>query len=177
MAFFEQNEDEPVTALFDEDGNQIFETIGILSLSVGQTSVFAEHTLEDGTVVSDNKIILQGRVNGQVVLDSADYVEVYKKLKDAYINTVRFTVQTRVDSYDNMYLESLPYEESSKISGTIAMAISFVEQQFVEVKTGTLPPAKVKAPQNADTVDSGTKLPQSNQTTLQKISSSLGGLF
>jgi len=174
MEFFEQNESEPVTALFDEDGNQLFETIGLLSLAADQSSAFAEHTLEDGTVVSDNKITLQARVNVQAILSPDDYVDVYKRLKEAYRDTVRFTVQTRVDSYDNMYLESLPYDESSRIIGTIAMNISFVEQQFVEVKTGTLPPSKVKAPQNADTVDSGTKLPQSNQTTLQKISATLG---
>lgn len=172
--FFDQNESQPVTALFDEDGNQVFETAGILTLALSQSSKFAEHTLEDGTVVSDNKIKLQKRVSVSVVLDSEDYVEVYQKLKEADDNSTRFTIQTRVDSYDNMYIESLPYDESSKMAGTIAINIGFVEQQFVGVKVTTLPAQKVKAPQNADTVDSGTKLPQTNETTLQRISAAIG---
>ena len=172
--FFDRNDTQQVTAFFDEEGNQIFETLGILTLALDQSNVFAEHTLEDGTVVSDNKIVTQKRVNVTAILNPDDYVEVYKRLKEADKNSTRFTVQTRVDSYDNMYIESMPYEESSRIANTIPLTIGFVEQQFVGVKVTTLPPSKVKQPQNADTVDIGTKLPQQDQTTLQRLSSLVG---
>ena len=82
---------------------------------------------------------------------------------------MKFTIQTRVDSYDNMFIEAYPYEENSKIVGTIALNINFIEQQFVGVKVGDLPASKVKEPANADTVDSGTKLPQNDQTAAQRL--------
>lgn len=176
MAFFLSNEFEPVTALFDEEGNQIFETVGILGLSAAPSNKFAEHTLEDGTVVSDNKIRLQTRVAVQAILNPEDFEAVYKKLKEADRNDVKFTVQTRVDSYDNMYIESYPYDENSKIVGTIALIINFVEQQFVGVKVDTLPASKVKKASDADTVDSGTKLPREDKrTTLQQVVGFVGG--
>ena len=175
MPFFLNNEYTPVTALFDEEGNQIFETVGILSLAASPSNKFAEHTLEDGTVISDNKTRLQDRVSIQAILSPDDFEAVYQKLKEADRNDVKFTVQTRVDSYDNMYLESYPYEESSRIVGTIALNINFVEQQFVGVKTGTLPESKVKNPADTDTVDSGAKLPQNDASSLKKIIDSFFG--
>ena len=76
MAFFFQNESEPVVAILDEDGNQIFETIGILGLSAKPSNKYAEHPLEDGTIISDHKIVQQHRINVKVVLNPDDYVDV-----------------------------------------------------------------------------------------------------
>ena len=77
MAFFFQNEGEPVVAILDEDGNQIFGTIGILSLSAKPSNKYAEHPLEDGTIISDHKIVQQQRMNVQAVLNPDDYIDVY----------------------------------------------------------------------------------------------------
>tara|TARA_R110000851_G_scaffold60415_6_gene139475 strand:- start:1115 stop:1648 length:534 start_codon:yes stop_codon:yes gene_type:complete len=165
MTIFFENEKEPVTALFDEDGNQLFETLGILELSASPTNIFAEHTLEDGTVVSDNKIINQVRVSVTAIFSPEDFKAAYAKLKEADKNNTKFTVQNRVDTFNDMYIESYPYSESSAIANTIAININFIEQQFVEVKTTSLPPAKVKNQPDADTIDSGEKLPVEQPTT------------
>ena len=155
-----------VTALFDQEGNHIFSSVGILSLSADQQNQFAEHTLEDGTVVSDNKIKLQDRITIQAVLSPDDYVNTFKKLQEASNNDDKFTIQTRVATYTDMYIESIPYEESSKLMGTISLNISFVEQQFVGVKSESLPPQKVKNPADTDTINSGTKLPKVDRGTI-----------
>ena len=151
------DEEEVVTALFDEDGAQLFETMGILSVSPNPSNTFASHTLEDKTVVIDNKIKNQNRVTVKAILSPDDYIEVYQAIKAADENSTKFTIQTRVDTYDNMYIESRPHEESSRISNTVAMVINFIEQQFVGVAVGTLPASKVKTSANADTTNSGTK--------------------
>ena len=167
--FYEQNEDEPVTALFDENGDQLFPTMGILSLSASPSNQFAQHTLENGLVVSDNKIKLQDRVVVKAILSPDDYKDVYQAIKEADNNDTVFTIQTRVDTYDNMYIESRPYEESSSIANTIAVIITFIEQQFVGVKTGRLPASKVKNSADADTANSGTKLPKDDSSLLFRI--------
>lgn len=176
LSFFSDNSSEPVTALFDEEGNQLFETVVILDMSTSPSNTFAEHTLEDGTVVSDNKIKNQTRVSVTAILNPDDFKDAYAKLKEADKNSVKFTIQNRVDSFDSMYIESYPYSESSKMANTIAININFIEQKFVGVKVDNLPPEKVSNQADADTVDSGTKLPQEGSTTLLDILKS-GGLL
>ena len=176
MPFFFDNAVEPVTALFDENGDQLFETVGILEMSTSPSNQFAEHTLEDGTVVSDNKIKNQTRISVTAIFNPDDFKEAYAKLKEADNNDLKFTIQNRVDTFDSMYIESYPYSESGKISNTIAVVINFVEQKFVGVKVGDLPASKVKDPADADTIDSGSKLPEESSSTLFDIFSS-GGIF
>lgn len=177
MADFFENDSKPVTALFDEDGNQLFETVVILEMSTAPSNTFSEHTLEDGTVVSDNKIENQTRIGVAAIFNPEDFKEAYAKLKEADKNNVKFTIQNRVDTYTSMYIKSFPYSESSRISNTIAININFIEQQFVKVKTGSLPPSKVKNPADANSVNSGTKLPvETPSTTLLDILTS-GGIL
>lgn len=178
MASFEnENAYEPVTALFDENGDQLFSTVGILSVGVSPANQFAQHTLENGTVISDNKIRMQNKITVKAILSPEDYKSVYQEIKEADTNNVKFTIQTRVDSYDNMYIESRPYEESSKISNTIALMINFIEQQYVNVETTVLTSSQVKTAADADTTTSGTKLPKSDTSTLKKISNAIGDLL
>lgn len=174
LSFFSDNSTEPVTALFDEEGNQLFETIVILEMSTSPSNTFAEHTLEDGTVVSDNKIKNQTRINVTAILSPDDFKESYDKIKEADTNNTKFTIQNRVDTFDSMYIEAYPYSESSKIANTIAININFIEQKFAVVKTGNLPASKVKNVANANPVDSGTKLPQEKTTKLFDIGKYMG---
>jgi sulfur carrier protein ThiS len=176
MAFFFDNATEPVTALFDEEGTQLFETVVILEMSAAPSNTFAEHTLEDGTVVSDNKIKNQTRIGVTAIFNPDDFKEAYAKLKEADNNNVKFTVQNRVDTYTSMYIESYPYSESAKIANTIAVNINFVEQKFTGVKVDTLPESKVNNEADADTADTGTKLPQASSTTLLDLLKS-GGIL
>lgn len=176
LEFFSGGSSEPVTALFDKDGNQLFETVVILEMSTSPSNTFAQHTLEDGTVVSDNKIKNQTQVTVTAIFNPDDFKEAYAKLKEADKNNVEFTIQNRVDTYKSMYIESYPYSESSKMANTIAININFIEQQFTSVKVDTLPPEKVNKPADADTVNSGTQLPKSSSTTLLDILQS-GGIL
>ena len=172
--FFFENEKDPVTALFDEDGNQLFETVGILEMSTAPSNTFAEHTLEDGRVVIDNKIINRVPISVTAILSPEDFKQAYANIKEADQNSTKFTIQNRVDTYRNMYIESYPYSESSRIANTIAITINFIEQQFVEVKVENLPPEKVKSQPDADTVNSGQKLPKEQSTTLLDLLNSSG---
>lgn len=175
MPIFFENEKEPVTALFDEDGNQLFETVGILEMSTSPSNTFAEHTLEDGRVVIDNKIINRVPISVSAILSPEDFKQVYARIKEADKNNTKFTIQNRVDTFNDMYIESYPYSESAAIANTIAIVINFIEQQLVEVKVTSLPPSKVNNQADADTVDSGEKLPNTEtSTTLLDLLTSAG---
>ena len=159
MAIFFENEKEPVTALFDEDGNQLLETVGILEMSTSPSNTYAEHTLEDGKVIIDNKIINRVVISVTAILSPDDYKQAYAKIKEADKN--------------NTY----PYNENASIVNTIAITINFTEQQIVAAKVVNLPPEKVKSQPDADTVDSGQKLPKEQpSTTLLDLLNSAGVL-
>lgn len=163
-----------VTAIFDENGNQLFSTAKILRLAAAPSNTYATHTVEDGTTVVDNKIKNQARISINMVLDGEDYQEVYKNIQNASNDTTKIIVQTRVATYDNMYIESYPNEESADIFDTIALSIDLVEQINANVQTSALVASDVSNPSDVDTSNRGEQLPkEDNSTTLQKIA----GLF
>ena len=163
-----------VTAILDENGNQLFATATILKASTTPSTTYAQHVLEDGTVVSDNAIENQTRISMALIFDSNDYPQVYKAIKNAKANRTKLTVQTRVDSYPNMYIEAIPSEESAGLFDTVQVIVDFIEQQFGSVVIEQLSSSDVANPSDSDTVDRGEQLPKEDSgTTLQKIA----GLF
>lgn len=163
-----------VTAILDENGNQLFTTAVILKASTTPSTTYAQHVLEDGSVVSDNAVENQTRISMALILDSNDYQQVYKAIKNAKENRTKLTVQTRVDSYPNMYIEAMPSEESAGLFDTVQVIIDFIEQQFGSVVIEQLSADDVANPADVDTVDRGEQLPKEDtETTLQKIA----GLF
>lgn len=168
-----------VTSILSENGEQLFSTATILKVSTAPSNTYAQHTIEDGTVVADNKIRNQVRISMSIILSGSDYTEVYKDIKNASDNNTKFIIQTRVDSYDNMYIESYPSEESAAIYGTISLNIDFVEQEVGTVTTETLAATDVAQPADVDTTNRGEQLPKdvTDTTTLQDVVSGIKGFF
>lgn len=159
-----------VTAILDESGNQLFPTAKILRMSTAPSNTFATHTVEDGTTVTDNKILNQTRLSATLVLDANDYATVYQEIKSTSNETKKLTIQTRVDTFYNMYIEAYPNEESAAIFDTIHIAIDFIEQMTVTVLTKKLASSDVSNQSNVDTESRGEQLPKKgDQTALQQI--------
>ena len=159
-----------VTAILDENGEQLFSTAKILKASTSPSNTFAQHTVEDGTVVSDNKIINQVRISMTLILDPNDYQNVYKAIQDASNNTTVLSIQTRVATFNNMYIEGYPSEESAAIYDTVSMSIDFVEQITGTVETTKLDSADVEDQSDVDTKNRGEQLPKTGKgTTAQRL--------
>lgn len=172
--FFGDNSAQPVTSILDSGGNQIFETVGLFGLSADSAIAYPQHTLENGVNISDHSIRLQDRVSVRCMLDPVDYVEVYRRIKKAFNENASFIVQTKVETYTNLYIENLPHEEDAK--NTVALTLDFLEQRFQSPTVGSLPPEEVSNPADSDTVSSGNKQPtQPSGTALQKIAGYFGG--
>lgn len=164
-----------VTAILDSEGNQLFDTAKILRASTSPSNTFANHPVEDGSTVTDNKIINQVRISMSLVLDQNDYQEVYKNIQDASNNTTMLSIQTRVATYNKMYIESYPSEESAAIYDTISISIDFIEQITGTVVIEKLAANDVSNQSNVDTVSRGEQLPKAdNQTTAQQIAGFFG---
>lgn len=159
-----------VTAILNESGEQLFSTATIISASTSPSNTFSSHTIEDSTVVIDNKIINQTRISMTLILNSNDYQEVYKTIQSASINATQLSIQTRVSTFNNMYIEAYPSEESASMYDTISLAIDFVEQIIGSVVVQKLSSVDVSNPSDVDTTSRGEQLPKEDkQTTLQQI--------
>lgn len=146
---------ELVTAIYDEDGDALFETATVVRLTLAPSNRFAEHTLEDGTVIADHKIVQQKRASLNITLSPDDYKSVYQAIKAADTNNTALTVQTRVDTYSDMYIESYPHEESAAVFDTVALVVGLVELKFATSETTALTTSDVADASDADTTDRG----------------------
>lgn len=158
-----------VTAILNESGEQLFPTAKLLKASISPSNTFAQHPVEDGTVISDNKIINQVRISIPMILDANDYQDVYKAIQDTSNNAVMLSIQTRVATFNKMYIESYPSEESAAIFDTVSMTVNFIEQITGTVVTKKLSDTDVSNDSDVDTEDRGEQLPkEDNRTSLQK---------
>lgn len=175
MAFLDDNSFAPVTAILDSGGNQIFETVGILGVSAASSKVYAQHTLENGATITDHVIDMPDRVSLRCLLNPDDYVEVYRRIKKAFNQNASFIIQTKVETYTNLYIESLPHEEDRKT--TVALSLDFVQQRFQSARVDSLPPESVANPADADSQQAGNKrgqeVPEQKKTTV--LNDLLGG--
>lgn len=164
-----------VTAILNEAGEQLFPTAQLLKASIAPSNTFAQHPLEDGTVVSDNKIINQVRISIPMILDANDYQDVYKAIQDTSNNAVKLSIQTRVATFNKMYIESFPSEESAAMFDTVSMTVNFIEQITGTVVTKKLAVTDVSNDSDVDTEDRGEQLPkEDNRTSLQKLAGFFG---
>lgn len=157
MSWFFNNETERKAAIYDNKGNQLFETVGLISIQINPTKSYSEQKLENGKVVTENVINNRTIININIILDANDYLDVYKEIKAAYDADTEFSIQTRVDTYDSFYIDSMPHEESGDIANTIAINLSFIEQQIADTNTEALSTSDVAEPSDASTTESGQK--------------------
>lgn len=147
----------PVVAILDENGNQILSSVVSIGASVAPTKTFAKHQIENGQVVVDDQYDNPTSLTLRVILNPSDYLDVYKTIKLLYENVTNFTIQTKVDVYSNMYLESIPHEEDPSMFNTVSMSLEFTEQLIVASETQVLSTGDVSNQSDASTTDSGTK--------------------
>jgi hypothetical protein len=175
--FLDDNSFAPVTAILDSGGNQIFETVGVLSLSAASSKVYPQHTLENGVAITDHEFDLQDRVTLRCVLSPDDYVDVYQRIKKAFRQSVAFIIQTKVETYSNLYIETLPHEEDAK--NTVLLSLDFVQQRFQSVRIDTLPSSSVANQADSDSQNAGNKRPSDTREVKKTtvLNDLLGGLL
>lgn len=166
MSWLFQNESEPVVAIIDENENQLFTTVGLMSLQINPSKSFSEHTLENGQVVTDNVINNRTMISVQLILDPSDYTDVYNDIRSVYESSTPISIISRVDIYTSMYIQSMPHEETPDKSNTVTIILDLIEQQIVETTTETLSASDVASPSDTSTAQSGQKATTESKTTL-----------
>ena len=143
--------DDVVAVMDAETGRQIFVGARPIKTTVEESSELMRHPLEEGATIVDHRIILPISISMSVILTSEDYRETYQEIRRLFRQSTRMTVQTKTDTYENLYLQNIPHEEDPALFDTITMILQFIETQIAIVQELSLPPAAVANPADVST--------------------------
>jgi hypothetical protein len=147
-----------VVAILDDSYNELFESSRqTLRALVREGAKLMRHPVEDGELISDHIVYEPVGVEVSLILDPAQYVDNFQQIKALFKAATKLTIQTRVETYENMYILEMPHDESAEMADTVAVAVKFEQAIFVSPQYQQLPPSKVKKSSNSSTAKTGQK--------------------
>lgn len=150
---------------------QVFDRARPIKAKVNEQAQVMSHPVEDGSTVTDFKVILPIEIELSMILSSFDYKSVYKTIKDLFQASTLLTVQTRSDTYKSMIISAMPHDEDADVFDSITLALKLTEVKFATVKTGKAP--KVSSPKdkrNSKTSNGGKQQPKEPNDSGRKSS-------
>lgn len=152
-----------IVAIVDPDtGEQLFTQAEAMKANVTVASKTMDHPLEDGSPVSDYRIILPVVIDMGMLVSAQDFDSTYAQITDAFLSGAYLTVRTNADTFENMILEAMPHDEVPEMFGMLAMSLRLREIQLVEVTYQQLKPKDVEKPTDQSTVQAGEKQGQNS---------------
>lgn len=153
--------------------SQVFEKARPIKAKVIELSSVMSHPVEDGSTVTDFKVILPIEIELSMILNSDDYKSVYQTIKDHFLKSTILTVQTKSGTYQNMIISAMPHDEDTEVFDSLTLAIKLVEVKFATFTTGKVP--TVSEPKNK--ADNKTQNNGKQQPTESKKESILFGVY
>ena len=148
-----------VVAVLDADLNQLFPEARPIKATVKEEAKAMEHPLETGAMTVDHRVLLPIEIELQCLLTREEYAETFQREKDVYLAADLCTVQTRVDSYDDMLIIAMPHEESSDMQDGVTLIVQLRHVLFVTAEFRDLPKVKPTNPKNSATKQRGEQRP------------------
>lgn len=119
-----------VVGVYDVDFNQVFPEARPLKASVSDEALFFKHPLESSATRTDHIIFQPIKISMPVMMSGEDYKSVYQQIKQIYRSQTQLIVQTKTDTYENIYIQSIPHEESAENFDSIIMNLMLEETQL-----------------------------------------------
>lgn len=138
-------------AVFTQDFEQLFKAARAMKAVVKEQAKLMEHPVENGSIITDHRIVLPVEIELTLILTSDDYRQVYKSIRQYYLNGTLLVVQTRSDIYKNQMIESMPHEEDTTQYDVLPLILNLKQVQFAQAQYGVVP----QNPTNANTVERG----------------------
>lgn len=156
-----------IVGIYDQNFNQVLAGARPMKASVKPDSKTMDHPVEDGSEITDFRILLPIEIEFPVVMQSADYRDTYQELKDIFNNGTLLTIQTNADVYERMLIQSMPHEENAEQFDTLTAILKFKQVTIVVPQNGGPAPVKPTNQANSSTVDKGTVQPTTPSTPAQ----------
>jgi hypothetical protein len=138
-------------AVYTQDFIQVFQQARAIKVVVKPDKKPMEHPLETGATTTDHVIITPAEIELSLLLNSSNYRDVYKVIKQFWLNSTLLVVQTKVDVFPNFYILSIPHEENPEQYDAIVVAMTLKQVQFATTAFSLVP----KNPSNSTVVDRG----------------------
>lgn len=161
-----------LVGVFDSSFNQVFDLARPLKLSVNTQSKLMDHPIEDGSTITDFRIIPPIELELSLVCTSRDYISVYQQIKTLYSSGALLIVFSKVETYLNMMIQAMPHEETPDMFDVIPVALKMREVQIVRTQYQPLTAKKVRKAKDQSTVKTGDTVPQQ-----QSVAKSIVGYF
>jgi hypothetical protein len=150
---------------------QVFEKARPMKASVKRDSKPMEHPLETGATVTDHRIVLPTEIELSLILAGEDdYRTTYRQIADLFLKGELLTVQTRVDTFTNVVIQTMPHDEDPEHFDAVLLALRLREVQYVDARFTTV---KVKHKKDSRTVKRGEQQPQDASSRQSSVLSRL----
>lgn len=136
--------------VFDSDYRQLFATAALVTASFTPNARLMSHPLEDGSSIIDHRIILPLEIMLNITLYN-DVSDIYNEIYQVFsASNKSLIVQSKVKTFTNLFIESLPHEENPEMFTAISINLKLREAKIVPAaKFGRLPIQSVKKPSDA----------------------------
>lgn len=148
-----------IIQFLDNDTKEvIFRKSNVLQVEAKPTKQVTKFKVEDGSDRNHHIVEKANEVSVSFILTDVDYMEninAYKELLEYHNDNKLVTLQTRLNIYENMVIETIPHSEDKEIfyGGVVNMTLS--EWREVTPEYGELKQEQVKHPKNSDTKTTG----------------------
>lgn len=134
---------------------QVFGDARPTRVQVSEPSRFMVHPLESGGNITDHRVIDPVELSIQFIFRPETFRTTYFLIRQAFRAALRFSIQTKTNTYTGMYMADIPHEETVELFDTISMIILFREVQFFDAQLQQLAPSNVVNDVDASTVFRG----------------------
>ncbi len=160
--------------ILDDEYKVILREATVVDVRVKPNARNMEHPLENGSIITDHRILLPVEIDLTIILTNDNYADTYASILQYYLAGTLLVVQTKVSVYENMIMTEIPHSEVSEMLDAIPIVISFKQVQLVTAQYNISP----KKQANTNTVQKGTQQGSTaNGDEVAKATTGLGGSF
>lgn len=164
-----------VTGIFNEDFEQVFVEARAMKADVSRASRVMRHPLENGSSIADHRVIEPNEITLLMFLPNDLFRDLYAQLATAFVTAQKFTVQTKVGSFPDMFISEMPHEETPEFVDLVQVLVKLTEVTFLTMQFEAAPvrPAPNKSASKS-TVKRGEQAPKADPPTEKKSSVAYG---
>lgn len=162
-----------VVGVFDVNFNQVFPDGRPIKATINEEATFFKHPLESSATRTDHIVFNPVDINLSVVLTGDQYRNVYKQIKQIFRDQTQLIVQTKTDTYENMYIQGMPHDETPESYDSVIISLALSETQLALTEV-TFVPSDLA---DSNTVDRGQQEPGTPTDAESSRGSTLSRVF
>lgn len=162
-----------VVGVYDVNFNQVFPDGRPIKATVKEEATFFKHPLENSASRTDHIIFNPVEVSLSVILTGYQYRNVYQQIKQIFRAQTELIVQTKTDTYESMYIQGIPHDETPYSYDAVIMNLNLAETQLAATEV-TFQPSNSA---DTDTVNRGQQEPGTPNDAQQAQGSTLSRIF